>query len=157
MDYEASKRVLAELERSGVRYAVFGAAALNLHGLARFTEDLDLFIASDRDNVSRLKRALRAVFDDPHVDEISADDLLGDYPAVQYVPPNGTFHLDIVTRLGEAFRFEDIEIVRLPFDGLTVSVASPATLYRMKRGTIRLQDKADAELLRQRFKLDEDL
>jgi hypothetical protein len=62
-----------------------------------------------------------------------------------------------VTRLGKAFSFEDVEIVRVPFDGLTVSVASPATLYRMKRGTIRLQDKADAELLRQRFKLDEDL
>lgn len=156
MDYEASKRVLAELERNGVRYAVFGAAALNLHGLARFTEDLDLFIAPDRENVTRLKLALQAVFDDPHVGEISADDLLGDYPAVQYVPPDGTFHLDIVTRLGEAFRFEDVEIVRVPFDELTVNVASPATLYRMKRGTIRLQDKADAELLRQRFKLDED-
>ncbi len=156
MDYEASKRVLAELERNGVRYAVFGAAALNLHGLARFTEDLDLFIAPDRENVRRLKLALQAVFDDPHVGEISADDLLGDYPAVQYVPPDGTFHLDIVTRLGEAFRFEDVEIVRVPFDELTVNVASPATLYRMKRGTIRLQDKADAELLRQRFKLDED-
>ena len=27
-------------------------------------------------------------------------DLLGDYPAVQYVPPEGTFSIDILTRLG---------------------------------------------------------
>jgi hypothetical protein len=49
--------VLAALEREGVRYVVFGAAALNLHGLARFTEDLDLFIAPDVENVQALKRA----------------------------------------------------------------------------------------------------
>lgn len=39
---------------------------------------------------------------------------------------------------------------------LTVSVASPTTLYRMKKDTVRLKDKADAELLRQQFKLDEE-
>ena len=157
VDYESTRQILAALEREGVRYAIFGAAALNLHGLARFTEDLDIFIAPQRDNVDRLKRALHAVFADPHIDEISADDLLGEYPAVQYVPPDGAFHLDILTRLGEAFRFDDLEIVRLPFEELTVSVASPATLYRMKRNTVRLKDKADAEMLKRRFNLSEDL
>ena len=149
-------RVLAALEREGVRYAIFGAAALNLHGLARFTEDLDLFVEPDRDNIDRLKRALRSVFDDPHIDEISADDLLGEYPAVQYVPPEGAFHVDVLTRLGQAFSFADLEIVRLPFADGTVSVVSPRTLYRMKRDTVRLKDRADAELLRERFGLRED-
>jgi hypothetical protein len=41
----------------------------------------------------------------------------------------------------------------MPFENLTVSVASPLTLYRMKRDTVRLKDRADAELLRQRFGL----
>ena len=155
MDYESTKNVLRALEREGVRYVVFGAAALNFHGLARFTEDLDLFVAPDRDNIERLKRALRSVFDDPHIDDISADDMLGEYPAIQYVPPEGTFHIDMLVRLGEAFRYEDLEAVRLPFEELTVSVASPATLYRMKRNTVRLKDRADAELLKQRFGLDD--
>lgn len=53
MDYEATKRVLAALE--GVRYVIVGAAALNLHGLARFTEDLDLFVAPDHGNIRRLR------------------------------------------------------------------------------------------------------
>ena len=47
MDYEAVQRVLEALEREGVRYVMFGAAALNLLGLARFTEDLDLFVAPE--------------------------------------------------------------------------------------------------------------
>lgn len=153
MDFDVIKRVLAALEVEGVRYAIFGAAALNLHGLARFTEDLDIFIDPERENIERLKQALRTVFDDPHIAEISADDLLGEYPAVQYVPPTSGFHIDILTRLGDAFAFHDLQVVRLPFDDLTVSVVSPSTLYRMKRGTVRLKDRADAELLRERFDL----
>lgn len=156
MDYEATIRVLAAFEREGVRYAIFGAAALNLHGLARFTEDLDIFVEPTRENVDRLKTALRSVYDDRHIDEVSADDLLGDYPAVQYVPPAGAFHIDILTRLGDAFRFEDLEIQRVPLGPHLVSVVSPQTLYRMKRHTVRLKDRADAELLRARFGLEED-
>lgn len=156
MDYEAIKQVLAALEREGVRYVVFGAAALNFHGLARFTEDLDLFVAPERENIEALKNALRSVFEDPHIDEISADDLLGDYPAVQYVPPSGTFHIDILVKLGEAFGYEDLEVQRLPFEDLSISVASPASLYKMKRDTVRLKDRADAELLRDRFQIEED-
>lgn len=155
MDYEIIKRVLAALEREGVRYVVFGAAALNFHGLARFTEDPDLFVAPDPDNVAALKRALHSVFDDEHIDEISSDDLAGDYPAVQYVPPQGMFHLDLVSRLGTAFAFDDLVAVRMPFEDVTISVASPETLYRMKRDTVRLKDRADAEMLKERFNLKE--
>ena len=153
MDYEVVKRVLGALENNGVRYVVFGAAALNFHGLARFTEDLDLFIAPERENIERLRQALHGVFDDPAIDDISADDLLGEYPAIQYVPPDGMFHIDLLTKLGDAFRFADIEAMRIPFEDITISVATPAALYRMKRDTVRLKDKADAELLRRRFDL----
>lgn len=156
MDFAATKNVLAALEAERVAYAVFGAAALNLHGLARFTEDLDLFIEPTAENVEALKRAFRRVFDDPAIDEITSADLLGEYPAIQYVPPTGSFHLDILTRLGDAFTFADLEIVRVPFEEMTVNAASPRTLYRMKRDTVRLKDRADAALLKERFKLDED-
>ncbi len=156
MDFETVSRVIAALERVGVRYAIFGAAALNLHGLARFTEDLDLFVAPERENIERLKLALQSVFDDSHIAEISADDLLGEYPAVQYVPPDGAFHVDILTRLGDAFGFGDLEIVRVRFGERSVSVVSPRTLYRMKRDTVRLKDRADAELLKQRFGLEDE-
>lgn len=147
--------MLTALEARGVRYAIFGAVALNLHGLARFTEDLDLFVEPNRDNIAHLKAALQDTFDDPGIDEITADDLLGDYPAVQYVPPSGTFHLDILTRLGDAYRFADLETERVPFDGLTVTVVTPRMLYLMKRDTVRLKDKADAQLLRERFGIEE--
>lgn len=151
MNYDRTREALSAFEREGVQYVIFGAVALNLQGLARATEDLDVFVAPTEDNIRRLRVALMSVFDDPHIEEITAEDLLGAYPAVQYVPPDGDFHIDILTRLGEAFRFEDLESERVDFDGLEVSVVTPATLYRMKKGTVRPRDQGDAERLRQRF------
>ena len=151
MDQERLVAVLRALEQHGVRYVVFGGIALNLHGLVRATEDVDIFIAADAQNVEALKTAFRSVFSDPSIDEISPDDLLGEYPAIQYIPPDGAFHVDILTRLGEAYRYEDLEQQRVPFAGLQIPIVTPRMLYRMKRDTVRLKDKADAEMLRRRF------
>ena len=95
----------------------------------------------------------KAALDDPAIDDISTADLLGDYPAVQYNPPDATFHIDILTRLGDAYAFADLNIERIALDELTVSVVTPQTLYEMKRDTIRLKDKADAHALKERFGL----
>ena len=156
MDFEVLKRVLAALESRGVKYAIFGAVALNLHGLARATEDLDIFIAPEDVTIDRLKLALRDVYDDPEIEHITAGDLLGEYPAVEYNPPEGAFHIDILTRLGEAFTFADLEIERVPYDDLIVSVVSSRTLYKMKKDTVRPKDRIDADWLRRRFNLEHD-
>ena len=153
MDFEIIKRLLAALEREHVRYAVFGAVAMNLHGLARFTEDLDLFVEPEAGNIERLKAALHAVIDDPEIENITAEDLLGEYPAVQYIPPDGAFHIDILTRLGEAFSFAGLKTERVAFGDVTVSVVTPGTLYAMKKDTVRLKDRADAQMLKDRFGL----
>lgn len=152
--FDDALRVIASLAEAGVEYVVIGVA-MNLHGLARATEDLDVFIRPDPANVERLRAALRAVWDDPSIDEITAEDLCGDYPAVRYGPPTGDFYLDILTRLGEATSYEDLEIQEKDVEGLSVRVASPRTLYRMKRSTVRPIDHADAAALRAAFDLDE--
>lgn len=151
MNYEASRKILAAFEGEGVRYLVFGGVAMNLHGLPRFTEDLDVFIEPTLENVEAVKRALRRVYDDPSIDEISADELVGDYPAVQYVPPEGSFHVDILTRLGDAFRYADLEPDTTSLDGVTVRLVSPETLYRMKKDTVRPKDRLDADGLRIKY------
>ena len=60
-----------------------------------------------RENIERLKQALLDALEDPEVENISADDLLGDYPAVEYSLPDGSANIDILTRLGDAFAFAD--------------------------------------------------
>jgi hypothetical protein len=128
---------------------------LNLHGLARSTEDLDIFVEPEVSNIDRLKLALRDAIDDPDIDGITAADLLGEYPAIQYVPPEGAFHLDILTRLGDAFTFADLETERVAYEDLLVTAVTPRMLYRMKRDTVRPKDAADAAAIRRRFTVDE--
>lgn len=157
MDFEEAKRVLRALEQEGVRYVLVGSMAMAAQGLVRAMRDMELFVAPDAENVERLRRALRSVFGaDPDLEEITAEDLEGDYPAIEYVPPAGTYSLDILSRLGEAFRYEQIEAEELVVDGIRVRVATPRMLYRMKRDTVRPLDRIDAEAIRERFRLVEE-
>lgn len=149
--------VLEALERRGVRYAVFGGLAMAAHGFDRATRDLDLFIASDADNVEMLRRALTDVFDDPDIAQITAEDLDGEYPAIQYGPPGVDFTIDIVSRLGDTFRFDDLEIDRVSVGSVVIAVVTPATLYRMKRDTVRPRDRDDAQRLAAAFDLAPDV
>ena len=155
MDEDRLRAVFQALHDSGVDYAVFGAVALGLHGLARATADVDLFIRSDEDNVERLKSALRRVFADPAIDEITAANLCGEYPAVRYAPPDG-FTFDILTRLGVAFKYSDLDIEVKEFEGVPVRVVTPRMLWRMKKGSSRPTDRYDATVLAERFGFRED-
>ena len=113
-----------------------------------------MFIRATPENVEKLRTALRAVYeDDPHIAEIAATDLLGEYPFVRYYPPTGDLYFDVLTRLGEAASFETIDAEEKVVNGTLVRVATPTALYRMKKGTVRLQDQADAAALRERFNL----
>jgi acylphosphatase len=150
-------RALAALDRESVEYVLVGAAAMGVHGVVRATEDLDIFIRGTYENVERLRRAFRAVYgDDPNIDEIKAEDLLGEYPAVRYYPPSGDLYFDILTRLGSAASYETVEAETKTVAGVRIRVATPGALYRLKRGTIRPLDHQDAAMLRQAFGIEDE-
>ena len=156
LDFDKVLAVVQAMNREGVEYITFGAVALSAHGIVRATEDADFFIAPTADNVERLKRALRSVWNDPYIDEISADDLLGDYPAVRYGPPDEDIYFDFLTRLGEAFSYSTLDVQMSEIEGVPIRVVTPQQLYQMKKDTVRYKDRIDAEALRQRFSISED-
>ncbi len=148
--------ILRALEAREVEYLLVGGMAVNVHGLIRATEDIDFFVKPHPENIEQLKAALMDVWNDPCIAEIDADELMGDYPVVRYGPPVGSFVIDIITRLGEAFEFDDLEGVTLDLEGTKVRVATPRTLYLMKRDTVRPRDRADALALREKFEIEDD-
>lgn len=156
MDLDEAKKILSAFEAEGVEYVLVGSIAMAAQGLIRATRDMDIFVLPTPENVERLRRALRSLYpQDPHIEEIRAEDLAGDYPAVEYTPPHGLYSMDILSRLGEAFRYESLEWEEVVLDDVRVRVATPLTLYRMKKDTVRPRDRWDAEALRERFKIDE--
>jgi hypothetical protein len=129
---------------------------LTVHGLVRATQDVDIFLKPEADNVARLRKVLKQFFpEDASIEEIHAVDLAGEYPVIRYNSPDGTLLIDIMTRLGDAFYFDDIQFEEKLYEGIAVRVATPEMLYKMKKGTVRLQDRADAEALKELFGLKE--
>jgi len=157
VDRDEIIRVLKAFEAAGLEYVIIGATAMGFHGMVRATEDLDLFIRATSENVERLREALRQAYDDdPHINEISSADLLGEYPAVRYYPPTGDLYFDVLTRLGESASFETVDAEIKEIQGTRVRVATPLALYRLKKGTVRMQDQMDAAALREHFNLKEE-
>ncbi len=151
-------RVFAALAAEEVEYVIIGSMAMAAQGLPRATQDLDFFVSPQRSNIEALKRALLSLYNDPEIEQIDPAELAGEYPAIQYVPPEGEYSLDIITRLGEAFSWDDVdaasEDVRL--GEVIVRVASARMLYEMKKDTMRLQDHADAARIKEAFGLEDD-
>ena len=155
MDFEKVLAVLQALRVQKVEYVLIGALGMTVHGIVRATQDVDLFVRPEEDNVARLRAALRSIFpDDASIGEISSADLAGAYPAIRYNSPDGSLVIDILSRLGDAFSYQDLQFEEKDYDGILVRVATPRMLYEMKKNTLRLQDRADAEALKELFGLE---
>lgn len=156
MRIDEAVRLIAAMERESVEYVMVGSMAMAVNGLVRATRDVDFMVAADEDNIARLRSALRSVFDDPDIDQLDARELAGDYPVVQYFPPNEAYSVDIIARLGHMFSYDDIEWHWMNIEGVRVKVATPRMLYVMKRDTVREQDRVDARRLKEQFALEDD-
>jgi len=153
--YERLADVLRALDAESVAYVLFGGQAVNAHGIMRFTSDIDLFVDPGPENVDRLRRALRRVWNDTDIDDIRAEDLAGEYAVVRYGTPDD-FVIDLTSRIGDAFRLGDLEWDTLVVAGVPARVATPRMLYRMKKDTVRPHDRADAAELKRKFGLEDE-
>lgn len=144
--FENFLKILRALAREKVEYILIGGFAVILHGLARLTADIDIFIKPEAENLERMKKALKKVFPtDEEIESITLQDLR-DYAVVRF----GTaadFYIDIVAGIGEMFRYEDLEHEVRDIAGVQVRIATPETLFRMKKDTVRPEDKRDARFL----------
>lgn len=153
MDYEELLKLFRALVARKVEYVVVGAIAMALHGIVRATQDVDLFVRPTEENVARLREALFDVWQDPAISEISAAELAGEIPVVRYTPTDD-MTVDVISRIGEAFAFDQIEWQEVDAGGVKVRVATPGMLLKMKQDTLRPIDGRDALELRERFGLE---
>jgi hypothetical protein len=156
VEFDKLLAVLRAFQDEAVEYVLVGGAALNLLGLVRATVDADFFVRPDAGNVDRIRRALHRVWDDPEIDGIVAADLAGEYAVVRYGPPDETLVVDLIARVGEVFSFDDLQWSVMEVEGVSARVATPSTLYRLKRDTVRPIDRADAAALKEKFGLTEE-
>ncbi|MBI1930715.1 nucleotidyl transferase AbiEii/AbiGii toxin family protein [Candidatus Poribacteria bacterium] len=139
-------QVLDAFNKHGVDYILIGGVAVVLHGMERLTRDIDIFVKIVPENIDQLRKALHAVFDDTSIEEITLSEL-NQYSVIRYGTPSG-FYIDIMARLGEVATFDDLEYEIINYEGTQIKIATPETLYQLKKDTIRDKDKMDAIFLK---------
>ena len=144
--FEEFLKIIDAFNKEHVDYIVIGGVAVILNGFERFTNDLDIFIEVIPQNVERLKKSLLNIYKDASINEILSEDF-NNYPVIRYGTPNG-FYLDIIGKLGEMVKYEDLKYEIKNINGVNVKIAAPETLYTLKKDTIREKDKIDAQFLK---------
>lgn len=140
-DFVALLRALSAAE---ARYLLVGAYAVTFHSRPRATGDLDVWIARDPGNASRVLRALRD-FGAPLQELSEADLTRPDLVFQMGVPPR---RIDLLTTLtGLEFEQAWSDRVEGRFGELTCPYIGREALIRNKRALGRPRDLADLELL----------
>ena len=140
------EKLLAALVANKVDFAVVGGVAITLNGYTRATDDVDILVHDDSDNLRRLLDCLTQ-WGEGWARELSPGD---------FVPQEGSirvredFDLDIFTRMREKslndfrprLRYFDDNGVRIPY-------LAPADLIFLKQNSWRDKDKLDVAAMRE--------
>jgi len=150
--------VFAALAKRNVRYLVVGGVAVVLHGVPRFTADIDLVLALDRANVLAALDALAALAYRPRAPvpllDFADPSLRRDWIEEKgltvfslWSPDHPATEIDLFVE--EPFPFEEVfaRATRVDLDANHVTVASVADLIEMKRRADRPKDREDIERL----------
>ncbi|MEP9410579.1 MAG: hypothetical protein HRF42_04120 [Candidatus Brocadia sp.] len=147
-----------------VKYLVVGGLAVNLHGVPRITYDIDIIIPTDRDNVLKLNRTLRALGYVPRLpvnpDDMADEKTLKDWIENRNMRAFSFYHkkehtkvVDIVLEhpldFTEAFRRSAMKKV----GDIEIYVASIDDMIAMKKVSNRPKDLSDMEMLKEALKI----
>jgi hypothetical protein len=143
-DYE---EFIAALNAHGVRYLVIGAHAVALHARPRATKDLDVLVEPTPDNARKLLAALRDFFGGADL-SYSVEDVLDPDCILQLgVAP---VRIDLLSAIPGCPDFATAwkQRVEARFGSVPARYIGLEDLIRNKEATGRLQDRADASVLR---------
>ncbi len=147
---EQALKIIESLNKHKVKYVIIGGYAVILHGFLRATEDIDIVLSMTQENVTNFQNALSSIYDDSEIREISFQELQK-YPVIRYGTPDN-FYLDIISKIGELFSFDNIEILTKKINNTEVKFASAKSLFEMKKNTYREKDKIDVLFLKEKIK-----
>ncbi len=139
--------VLEALDKQKVDYILIGGVAVILYGIERLTRDIDIFVKMTDANIEKLRKALHSIFKDRDIDTITLEEL-EEYAVIRYGTPD-EFYIDIMARPGEVAVYEDLEYEILRYQDVNIRIATPETLYNLKKDTLRHKDKFDAAYLKE--------
>jgi len=150
--------ILEGLYKSKVRYLIVGGLSVNLYGVPRVTQDIDIVIAMDRENVLKITSLLKELGYVPRL-PVSPDDLANPDKVKDWIE-NKNLKAFSFYHKNENYKVIDIVLVHpldfeKSFKNRTVKRAKDIDIYlasiddvvKMKEFSGRSQDLSDIEML----------
>ncbi len=152
--------ILKELFNREIDYLIVGGLAVHLYGVPRVTQDIDIIISFEKENIFKLNEILRNLGYVPRLPGIDPQELAdpivrGDWIANKNLKAFSFYHkkdsykaVDIVLvhplDFSQAFQNKTIKKV----EDIIINLVSLNDLITMKSFSSRQQDLSDIELLR---------
>lgn len=138
------KELLESLNVNNVRYLLIGGYAVGIYGYSRSTNDIDIFVSDDRENVLRL---LKALADFGFTDPTLSEDVLSEERSMIEM---GIEPMKVqILNFADGLNFEDCYARKNPvtIEDIIVDTVSKDDLVKNKTATGRHKDLADVERL----------
>lgn len=151
--------ILEGLYKSKVRYLIVGGLAVNLYGVPRVTQDIDIVIAMDRENVLKITSLLKELGYVPRLpvspDDLANPDKVKDWIENKNLKAFSFYHkkenykvIDIVLvhplDFGKSFKNRTVKRAK----DIDIYLASIDDVVKMKEFSGRSQDFSDIEILK---------
>lgn len=151
--------LLEELYKNGIRYLIVGGLAVNLHGVPRVTQDIDIVIAMERENILKLNAVLKKLGYKPRL-PVNPDDMVNSKIVKDWVV-NKNLKAFSFYHQKENYKVVDIVLVhQLDFEdafknksvkkaqNIEIYLVSIDDLIKMKKSAGRSQDSSDVKMLK---------
>jgi hypothetical protein len=152
--------ILDKLYRTNVRYLIVGGLAVNLHGVPRVTQDIDLIISTDLQNVEILCNCLKELGYVPRLPEnpldIAQKDIRKEWIEKRNLKAFSFYHqkdnykvIDIVLDSPLDFEKAFLQKTSIKVRDITIYTAGISDLIKMKQAAGRPQDISDIQMLKE--------
>lgn len=143
------EKFLVKLLSDEVKFIVVGGLAVTLNGYVRLTEDVDILIDLDPENVEKLIRSLSEI-GEGFGGQLTPDDLNLDPGAIRIIEETESLQVDIFTSLS-GLTYQDLKdsAEQATLRGRAFQYASKSQLIAIKSPSVREKDQLDVMALKQ--------
>jgi hypothetical protein len=151
--------ILERFYRARIKYLIVGGLAVNLYGVPRVTQDIDIIIATDKDNILKINKVLKELNYVPRL-PVNPDDMADNERLKEWTEERNMKAFSFYNKK-EPYKVVDIVLVHpLDFEisykvktvkeakGVKIFLASIQDIITMKEASGRGQDLSDIAMLK---------